>query len=80
MQVTKITVGYKRTFSFGPSSYEGVTLWCEQCSEILEDEDPAEKTQELFDACKQAIKANVPPNYRPVVQSSYKVAGLEVQD
>lgn len=78
MQIKTISITYKRTFNLG--NYESVTLACEQTAELEEGDDAEECILELSKSCKNAVKKNIPPNYVPLVQSNYKVAGLEVSD
>jgi predicted Zn-dependent protease with MMP-like domain len=63
MQITEISVEYKRTFNLG--NFESVTLSERIVATFDENDDIDLCNQELFDMCKAKVKANIPPNYKP---------------
>lgn len=79
MYAKTIHAEYKRTFNLG--DYESVTLTASIYLTPDEDENPEAVLMYGFSLCKEAVKENIPPNYKntgATIKSVNKIAGVEV--
>ena len=81
MRVSSISVDYRRKFNLG--NYEAVEIGVTQWAQIDEEEDPDGCIQFLAEQCKNHVKANIPPGYKPsappvTTSTKHTVAGMEV--
>ena len=81
MEVSTISFEYRRKFNLG--DYESVEIGVTQWAQIGKEEDVDGCIQLLAEQCKNHVKANIPPNYRPsappvTTSIKHSIAGMEV--